>query len=87
MNAMLSWTESGESCTAWWRSESGSAPPKRVRVVDDTLTADEAYRLACEGTALLWRGDFQNARQLLVAMARRADRKPRKPSAVAGRGV
>jgi len=28
--------------------------------------------------ALLWRGDFQNARQLLQAMARRADRKPHK---------
>lgn len=37
-----------------------------------------AYRLACEGTALLWRGDFQNARQLLQAMARRLDRKPGK---------
>jgi hypothetical protein len=37
-----------------------------------------AYRLACEGTALLWRGDFQNARQLLHAMARRADEKPAK---------
>lgn len=43
------------------------------------MKADEAYRLACEGTALLWRGDYQNARQLLLAMSRRADRKPRKP--------
>jgi SAM-dependent methyltransferase len=32
--------------------------------------------LACEGTALLWRGDFHNAAQLLQAMARRADRTP-----------
>jgi len=54
-------------------------PPKKVVVADDTLKADEAYRLACEGTAFLWRGDFQNARQLLVAMSRRLDRKPRKP--------
>ncbi len=42
-------------------------------LADDTLTADAAYRLACEGTALLWRGDFQNARQMLQAMGRRAD--------------
>jgi len=28
---------------------------------------------------MLWRGDFQNARQLLQAMARRTDRKPKKP--------
>jgi SAM-dependent methyltransferase len=43
--------------------------------VDDTLTADAAYRLASEGTDLVWRGDYHNARQLLQAMARRADRK------------
>ena len=40
------------------------------------MKADTAYRLACEGTALLWRGDFHNARQLLQAMGRRIDRKP-----------
>jgi methylase of polypeptide subunit release factors len=32
---------------------------------------------------LLWRGDFQNARQLLQAMARRIERKPRKAAPVA----
>jgi SAM-dependent methyltransferase len=42
---------------------------------DDRLTADEAYGLACQGTALLWRGDFQNARQMLVALGNRADRR------------
>ena len=48
------------------------------------MTADAAYHLACEGTAILWRGDFQNARQLLQAMARRVDRKPsKKPAASA----
>lgn len=47
-------------------------------VVDDTLNADTAYRLACEGTGLLWRGDFQNARQLLQALKRRLDRPTRK---------
>ncbi|GAA4017649.1 class I SAM-dependent methyltransferase [Actimicrobium antarcticum] len=52
--------------------------PKRVVIADDRITADAAYRLACEGTAMLWRGDFQNARQLLQALARRADRKPGK---------
>lgn len=75
---IISWTEAGKGCSARWRSESGAAPPKRVVIADDTMKADEAYRLACEGTALLWRGDFQNARQLMLAMSRRADRKPRK---------
>jgi SAM-dependent methyltransferase len=50
-----------------------------VVIADDRTTADVAYRLACEGTALLWRGDFQNARQLLQALARRADHKHDKP--------
>ena len=38
------------------------------------MTADHAYGLACQGVGLLWRGDFQNARQMSVALARRADR-------------
>jgi methylase of polypeptide subunit release factors len=78
----LQWAEGGEQRAARWRSESALPPPKRVQAVDDTLSADAAYRLASEGTALLWRSDFHNARQLLQAMARRADRKPRKPAAV-----
>ncbi len=81
--ALLAWQEGDTLRSALWRSEAGLPPPRRVVAVDDTLTADAAYRLACEGTALLWRGDFQNARQLLQAMARRADKKARsggKPS-------
>jgi methylase of polypeptide subunit release factors len=76
--ASVSWKERGEVRSARWRSESGAPPAKRVVVGDDTITADAAYRLACEGTAILWRGDFQNARQLLQALARRVDHKPRK---------
>lgn len=74
-----SWTEAGQTCSARWRSEWGAPAPARVAIANDSMTADAAYRLACEGTALLWRGDFQNARQLLNAMARRADRNPPKP--------
>lgn len=75
---MLHWTEDGKAHSARWRSEAGAPPPRRVEVADDRMDADTAYRLACEGTALLWRGDFQNARQLLQAMARRVERKPRR---------
>lgn len=78
--AQLQWSEAGEARSARWRSEAGVPPPRRVQVADDRLNADTAYRLACEGTGLLWRGDFQNARQLLQALARRIDRKPRKPA-------
>jgi len=69
----LHWQEGGQECSARWRSERGSAVPKKVVLADDTLSADAAYRLACEGTALLWRGDFQNARQMLQALGRRID--------------
>ncbi len=78
MISQIHWSEAGRELAARWRSEGGAAPPRRVVAAADTLTADAAYRLACEGTALLWRGDFQNARQLLQAMARRVDRKPGK---------
>src|SRR4051812_1422168 len=71
----IEWTEAGEPRSARWRSESGMPAPKKVVIADDKTPADTAYRLACEGTALLWRGDFQNARQLLLALARRADHK------------
>lgn len=76
---LVSWIEAGQTCSARWRSEWGSPPPTCVAIANDSMTADAAYRLACEGTALLWQGDFQNARQLLNAMARRADRNPPKP--------
>jgi len=69
----VSWHEKGEVRTAPWRSGSDLPPPKRVVIADDHMKASVAYHLACEGTAILWRGDFQNARQLLVALARRID--------------
>ncbi|AOJ82465.1 MULTISPECIES: methyltransferase [Burkholderia] len=73
------WTDAdGVEHAVRWRSEAGSPPPRRAVAADDRMTADAAYRLACEGTALIWQGDFQNARQLLQALARRIDRKPKK---------
>ena len=75
------WTESGQTHHALWRSESAAPPPARIQAADDRMPADVAYRLICEGTHLLWRGDFQNARQLLQALARRIDKKSRKPAA------
>ncbi|MGC4059783.1 MAG: class I SAM-dependent methyltransferase [Aquabacterium sp.] len=78
MNAPhLHWTRpDGSPAQALWRSEAGVAVPKRVQLVDDITPADTAYKLACEGTALLWQGDFQNARHLLQALTRRLERLP-----------
>ena len=70
----MRWTEDDVVHEARWQSEKGLPPPKKVVIADDTLTADAAYRLASEGSAFLWRGDYQNAKQLLQALARRAER-------------
>ncbi|MGW3007516.1 methyltransferase [Streptomyces sp. NPDC001219] len=75
---VVEWTEADQPRSARWRSENDAPPPRRIVIADDRTKADDAYKLACEGTALLWRGDFHNARQLLTAMARRIDRRPRK---------
>lgn len=72
---IILWREAGEEKSARWQSEKSLQPPQQVKVIDDRMPADNAYRLACEGTALLWRSNFQNAKQLLQAMARRIDKK------------
>ncbi len=79
----LTWQEKNKTNTAVWQSENGTTAPKKVQLGDDTLSAEVAYKLMCEGTAILWRGDFQNAKQLLQALSRRIDRpgkKPKKPA-------
>jgi SAM-dependent methyltransferase len=77
---VVRWDEDGRAHAARWRSERGAPAPGNVVLADDRITADDAYGLACQGIALLWQGDFQNARQLLIAMARRADRPRRRPA-------
>ncbi|WP_280181093.1 hypothetical protein [Nocardia farcinica] len=67
----ISWTEHGTRRTGRWHSENGTPPPARVVVADDRTSAAAALRLARSGTALLWRGDFHNAGNLLRAMGRR----------------
>lgn len=82
----LHWTDGDEPRSARWRSLADVPPPKRVVLADDTLSADAAYKLVCEGTALLWQGDFHQARQMLQALGRRLDRrqqrKPNKPDSL-----
>ncbi|MFF0739357.1 methyltransferase [Streptomyces sp. NPDC004111] len=75
MVSTIHWTQDDRiTRSARWHSENGSPLPRRVVVADDRTKAADAHRLACEGTGLLWRGDFHNARQLLTAMGRRVDR-------------
>jgi SAM-dependent methyltransferase len=58
-----------------------------VVLADDTLSADSAYLMACAGTGLLWRGDFQNAKLLLQALARRIDQVPKRKRVKAAQPV
>ena len=69
--AVVTWTEAGDSRTARWRSANGRPAPSRIEVVTDSLTADDANRMASQGIAMLWQGDFHNARQILNALDRR----------------
>jgi SAM-dependent methyltransferase len=71
----IHWTTGTAQQSARWHSENAAPVPRRTVVADDRMKANTAYRQACEGTALLWQGDFHNARQLLQAMGRRIDRK------------
>ena len=68
------WTDDdGAPQQTRWRSLAGHPPPARLVLADDTLAANEAYRLIDQGSALLWRGDYANARHLLQALGRRLD--------------
>lgn len=80
---MLQWQHHDTDHQAAWRSDSGLPAPRRVVVADDTMPADTAYRLACEGTALLWQGDFHNARLLIDSLKRRLDKPAGKSTAKA----
>lgn len=79
----ITWLQAGKTKTGIWHSENDTPAPKHIQIADDTINADAAYKLCCEGTALLWRGDFQNAKQLLQALTRRIDRPGKKPKKAA----
>ncbi len=60
---------------ARWLSGTAS-PPRRVGPAGDATRADEALRRIRSGEALLYQGDWRNARQLLAALGRRLSPRP-----------
>jgi methylase of polypeptide subunit release factors len=79
---LIHWTDAdGTQRAARWGAIGGQPVPRKVVPADDRMPADKAYKLACEGTALLWQGDFQNARHLLQALGRRLDSHGRRSKA------
>lgn len=81
VNEYAHWVENDIEHKAAWMPISSGNVPKRIIIADDTLTADSAFRLITQGAHLLWRGDFQNGKQLLQALQRRINKKnERKPN-------
>lgn len=68
---VVTWERAGVSESAAWWTTNDRPVPKRTIAVDDRLTADEAVKHAAQGVAMLWLGDFHNAKQLLSAIDRR----------------
>lgn len=73
--SQIHWQEGGQEHRAGWRSEAGVAPHGEIGIADDRSSADDTYRQLESGTALLWRGDWVNARHLMQALTKRADRR------------
>ena len=76
-HVIVTWLEDGTKKSAQWRTATNHPSPSEVVVTKDTIKADQAYQLAFDGKALLWRSDFPNARNLLQALSRRSLRQPR----------
>ena len=76
----VSWQEKGKPQQAVWQSEANAVAPKNIIIADDNTNAKVAYKQVCEGASLLYRGDFQNAKQLLQAITRKVDIKPILPA-------
>ncbi|WP_415951846.1 methyltransferase [Streptomyces sp. KLOTTS4A1] len=72
------WTHDGGEIR--WISESGAPAPRRVVPADSRIGVAPAYRHICEGTALLWTGDYPSARRLLTSLGKRAEPR-RRPAA------
>lgn len=76
----VTWREAGQVRQARWLSLV-SPPPGRLGLAGDETSAAQALARVRAGEALLYRGDYVLARQLLAAMGRRL----RRPGPVRGR--
>ena len=62
---------------AEWRNESTQKPPKQAVSLHDAGAA-AILDQARQDTAVIWRGDFHNAKQVLAALKKR--RRAKRPS-------
>jgi SAM-dependent methyltransferase len=73
----IGWHDASGDHRAGWLGQDG--PPASVGTADDRIKAGEALKRTRRGEALVWTGDYHNARQLLAAMGRRIDAGRRGP--------
>lgn len=66
----VTWRARGVDRTGGWLG-TGAPPPGRIEEADDRTTASAALARVRRGQALVYSGDFRNARQLLAALGRR----------------
>ncbi len=82
MERKLTWAENDHTETRNWVTGSDFSLPKKILLADDRLKASDFYRQASEGVAFIYKGDFQNAKQLLQSVQRRIDKSIHKKSSV-----
>lgn len=70
MRTVISWQENGQTHHATWLADSRSKPPEHIVPIAQ-IGADEALAMMHQNTALLWRGDYHQAKQLLSAIKKR----------------
>ena len=66
----LTWQEQGQTRQAPWRNTAAQKPPAAIAVAEAGLSAKAALKSFRQGQALLWRGDYHQAVQLLSAVKR-----------------
>jgi methylase of polypeptide subunit release factors len=70
MHETLTWIESDRPFYSEWRSANRSPIPAKVQVLSE-CNAEQAWELLSSGTAILWRGDFFQAKTLLAELGRK----------------
>lgn len=70
MNNTIKWTENGLPKQANWGGDDRHPLPSQIKIIEQ-ISAEQALRHMHQNTALLWRGDFHQAKQLLAAIKKR----------------
>lgn len=70
MNSLLYWQENQQTHQARWLSDSRHPAPTKL-IAKQQISADAALKLIHQQTAIIWRGDYHQGKQLLAAIKKR----------------